>query len=472
MDKNSKVNQEIPARSEESPRNSRELLLQYQAQSEQTGSSQAAERLFDRYVTRLVSLARSRIGAGLKRRIDPEDVVQSAYRSFFVRAAGGDFELRESGDLWRLLAQITLNKLYSQSERHTAARRDFRREFNEGMRDSAQSIAPQPAEAAELIEQVRLVIDQLPGSQREVLSMHLQGSAVEEIATHLRKSSRTVRRLLAAARGKMENQLLNPEPDQPQFDVSPPDHLLSYSDFYLERLVGDGCMGKVYRARQEGTGHIFAVKALRKSRQTESRAVRQFLHEAEVIQRLDHPGIIRMHGLGRFPAGGYFIVMDYVEGGDLQQRIDQGSLSLEESLRIIQGIAEAIAHAHEAGVIHCDLKPANILLGALGRVVVTDFGFAQFIADEGTRSAIGGTLGYLAPEVALHGESPACSADIYSLGALLRKMVIESGNQLSRRQEQLEQSVLQLCDRCLAADPACRPHSTVELLSELRTIDR
>ena len=98
--------------------NSQQLLEMYQA-----GENEAATVLFDRYVARLIALARSRIGARLRRRIDPEDVIQSAYRSFFVHARVGEYQLQKTGDLWRLLAGITLHKLYGQIEKHTAGKK-------------------------------------------------------------------------------------------------------------------------------------------------------------------------------------------------------------------------------------------------------------------------------------------------------------------------------------------------------------
>ena len=102
---------------------SHELLKLYQ-----DGQSEAATAIFDRYVARLIALARARIAPKLKKRVDPEDVVQSAYRSFFVHAKNQEYQLIRSGDLWRLLASTTLNKLYGQIEKHTAAKRNIDRE--------------------------------------------------------------------------------------------------------------------------------------------------------------------------------------------------------------------------------------------------------------------------------------------------------------------------------------------------------
>jgi RNA polymerase sigma-70 factor (ECF subfamily) len=138
----------------ESPR-SQELLLGYQA-----GESDAADLIFRRYVGRMVALARSRMSARLRQRVDPDDIVQSAYRSFFVHARTEEYVLRRSGDLWRLLASITLHKLYGQAERHTAARRSVAREIQPEQRLALlASLEPTPVEAAALAEQLHLATD-------------------------------------------------------------------------------------------------------------------------------------------------------------------------------------------------------------------------------------------------------------------------------------------------------------------------
>ncbi|MCH9654821.1 MAG: hypothetical protein K0U89_13250 [Planctomycetes bacterium] len=119
--------------------NSQELLQMYQ-----NGQSEAAAAIFDRYVARLIALARSRIGPKLLRRVDAEDIVQSAYRSFFVHAKRDEYQLNKAGDLWRLLASITLHKLYGQFEKHTAAKRSIDYEEPTDMA-TATATAPEPS---------------------------------------------------------------------------------------------------------------------------------------------------------------------------------------------------------------------------------------------------------------------------------------------------------------------------------------
>src|SRR5262249_44882145 len=143
--------------------NSRELLQSYQA-----GESSAAAEIFDRYVARLLGLARDRIGPRLRRRVDAEDVVQSAYRSFFVHAKDGAYRLTEQGDLWRLLASITLHKLHRQIERHAAAKRSLDRE---AALESThpQAAEPSPAEVIAVAEELHRALDRLKPDERLVL---------------------------------------------------------------------------------------------------------------------------------------------------------------------------------------------------------------------------------------------------------------------------------------------------------------
>jgi RNA polymerase sigma factor (sigma-70 family) len=187
---------------------SRDLLSRFRA-----GEDSAADAIFDRYVEQLLKLARRRIAPRLARRIDPDDLVQSAYRSFFVHARNGDYVLQRAGDLWRLLVAITLHKLYGQIEQHTAQRRDVYREeeveadVTSGTRNEPIAIEPSPSEAAELAEQLRLAMERLGPGERAVLEMRLAGWTIEDMARQTNRSKRTVRRFLENARRRLEQQL-------------------------------------------------------------------------------------------------------------------------------------------------------------------------------------------------------------------------------------------------------------------------
>jgi RNA polymerase sigma-70 factor (ECF subfamily) len=177
------------------------------------GDQDAARALFARYVGRLTSLASSRLSSKLSRRIDAEDVVQSAYRSFFVRAREGQYELLNSGDLWRLLAVITLNKLRRKVEHHTAGKRRIDQEQNEGGDGStplcheAITREPSPAETLAVLEEVELLTRGLTDVQRRMVELRLQGYLVEEIAEEVARSERTVRRVLDKVKDCLEQRL-------------------------------------------------------------------------------------------------------------------------------------------------------------------------------------------------------------------------------------------------------------------------
>jgi RNA polymerase sigma-70 factor (ECF subfamily) len=187
---------------------SRQLLVRLQE-----GESVAAGEILDRYTTRLIGLARKRLSPKLARRIDPEDVVQSAYRSFFRAADRASLHVNENGDLWRLLAAITLNKLRMQARRHRAARRNLDREEFPDRDDGKLMIAdqltesPSPEQAALIAEQVELLMRGLVERQRYGLELRLQGFLIEEIAQKLECSERTVRRWLDQIKAQLVREL-------------------------------------------------------------------------------------------------------------------------------------------------------------------------------------------------------------------------------------------------------------------------
>lgn len=265
---------------------------------------------------------------------------------------------------------------------------------------------------------------------------------------------------------------------------------LSFNDYLLEAMIGSGQMGKVYRAWQHSAKTRVAVKYLRKALLRNPRTVARFLREAEFLAELQHPGIVGIQGFGRTPSNGYFVVMDLVTGGDLAAQIAKGPVPLQDAMRWIVGAATAIGYAHDRGVIHCDLKPGNLLLSASGSVVITDFGLARSMADEGCAlDSIAGTAPYMAPEQVSSWWGPITPrTDIYGLGAVLYalltgippysatsltdtlSMVISGIPVVLPRslRSDLPTEVSDACLRCLAKSPADRFASTGELLVALR----
>lgn len=190
---------------------SAELLARYGQ-----GDERSAEELFHRYVERLTLLARARLSPRLAGRVDPEDIVLSAWRSFFIGARAGRFSLRRSGDLWRLLVSITMHKLYRQVRRHTADRRSVGSEqsIDSAMDEWAMdewlpyaSVEPGPEEAVALADELEAVMAQLDGFGRRVLELRLQGEQLAAIAAATERSERTVRRSLAAIRELLAERL-------------------------------------------------------------------------------------------------------------------------------------------------------------------------------------------------------------------------------------------------------------------------
>jgi RNA polymerase sigma-70 factor (ECF subfamily) len=177
---------------------SAELLARWQA-----GDQAAAAQIVERYTGRLLALARARLSEKLAQRVDPEDILQSAYRSFFAGALEADFVVRRSGELWHLLAAITLHKLQHQAARHAADRRSVYRETSFGRESSLLGVhadlatrEPSPSEAAALIDELELVMRDLRPLYRRMVEMRLQGHRFGEIAVATERSERFVRRVL------------------------------------------------------------------------------------------------------------------------------------------------------------------------------------------------------------------------------------------------------------------------------------
>jgi serine/threonine protein kinase len=163
------------------------------------------------------------------------------------------------------------------------------------------------------------------------------------------------------------------------------------------------------------------VKFLRKSFLRRPHVVARCSDEAAVLARLKHRAIVRLHGLGKTRHDGHFIVMDFATGGDLAERIAQGPIAFADAARWTAEAAEAIQYAHEQGVVHCDLKPSNLLLHADGHVIVTDFGLARDECATGaSMTAIAGTPAFMAPEQIADCYGPiGVHTDLYGLGAVL-----------------------------------------------------
>jgi serine/threonine protein kinase len=198
-------------------------------------------------------------------------------------------------------------------------------------------------------------------------------------------------------------------------------HLLGGRYRLGERIAGGG-MGSVYRAVDENLGRRVAVKVLRRELADDPTFLERFRREARAAAALSHPGVAGVYDYGEL-GGSAFIVMELVEGETLAERIAAGRLPFPEAFAIGEQVARALAAAHAHGLVHRDVKPANVLLGP-GGAKVTDFGIAK-AATSATLTRTGMVLGsanYVAPEQA-QGEDVGPAADQYSLGCVLFEAV-------------------------------------------------
>lgn len=204
-----------------------------------------------------------------------------------------------------------------------------------------------------------------------------------------------------------------------QLESGPPDDD-RFGEFVLVRRLGEGGMGVVWEAEQETLGRRVALKVLAPHVARDEKARERFRREARAVGGLSHPHLVPVFGLGE-TAGSAWIAMELIDGSTLSDRLRvEGPLPVEDSLTLLRDLARAVAHAHERGIVHRDIKPGNVLFDAEGRARLTDFGLAR-AASEATLTAdfaLLGTPAYMSPEQAL-GTRVDARSDVYGLGALL-----------------------------------------------------
>jgi len=193
-------------------------------------------------------------------------------------------------------------------------------------------------------------------------------------------------------------------------------------------FVGKGGMGAVYKARQPALDRLVALKILPPAAAGDPGFAERFNREARALARLNHPNIVAVHDFGQ--AGNlHYLVMEFVDGGNLRQIERAGRLAPEQALAIVPQICEALQFAHNEGIVHRDIKPENILLDKKGRVKITDFGIAKILGLTaeaapltGARDVVG-TPHYMAPEQIEKPRTVDHRADIYSLGVVFYEML-------------------------------------------------
>jgi hypothetical protein len=254
--------------------------------------------------------------------------------------------------------------------------------------------------------------------------------------------------------------------------------------FEILRAAGSGGMGTVYQARDHESGRTVALKVLREADQVPRG---RFANEVAVLSALDHPRIVGYVSHGVTGRGSPYLVMPWLDGTDLETRLESGALSIDETLAMARGVADALAYLHGRGLIHRDLKPANLFLpgGDVGRVQLIDLGFARESGPprEITESGVVvGTPNFIAPEQARGESDVAPAADVFAFGcvlfecltgrrlftgahvmSILAKILLEDAPRVSEIRPDVPAFLDLLVSRMVEKDPAKRPSDGAEL---------
>src|SRR5438132_14365510 len=218
--------------------------------------------------------------------------------------------------------------------------------------------------------------------------------------------------------------------------------------YEIRSQIGAGGMGEVYRARDEKLNRDVAIKVLPASLSQGTDRLRRFEQEAQAAGALNHPNILAVYDVGAHD-GAPYIVSELLEGEELREQLNDGSIPQRKALDYAQQIAQGLAVAHERGITHRDLKPENLFIATDGRVKILDFGLAKLrpLRNEGVSSEIDtrkqitdpgtvmGTVGYMSPEQ-VRGHEADHRSDIFSFGSILYEML--AGQRAFRRDTMAE----------------------------------
>ena len=201
--------------------------------------------------------------------------------------------------------------------------------------------------------------------------------------------------------------------------------------YEIDKLIGRGGMGAVYRGVQLSLERPVAIKVLPPAvEQQDAAFAERFRNEAKVMGRMNHPAIVSVYDFGRTAEGQLYFVMEYVDGTDVQQMIaTHGKLPPEHALAVTAHLCDALGYAHKQGVVHRDIKPSNVLIDSDGRVKVADFGLAKLTGNLAqtrglTQTGLAmGTPDYVAPESLTLGMEVDGRADLYAVGVMLYQML-------------------------------------------------
>ena len=270
--------------------------------------------------------------------------------------------------------------------------------------------------------------------------------------------------------------------------------------YEISSLLGSGGMGEVYAARDPRLNRTVALKVLSVGEAADQNQISRFRREAQAVASLSHPNIVTIYSVEE-AAGTPFVTMEFVKGRTLTELVEPGGMPLDRLLRLAVQVVDALAAAHELGIVHRDIKPANVMLTVDGRAKVLDFGLAKLRQPESgptsttvlpeSLTAEGrfmGTVGYMSPEQA-EGRSVDPRADIFSFGVMLYELATgqrpftggtpisvitsilrDEPAPLEVRRPACPASLSRIVRRCLEKDPSRRYQHTVDLRNALQDV--
>jgi DNA-binding SARP family transcriptional activator/WD40 repeat protein/tRNA A-37 threonylcarbamoyl transferase component Bud32 len=251
-------------------------------------------------------------------------------------------------------------------------------------------------------------------------ALHLAGRKAEAL-----RAFQAYRRRLATDLGlapgdaisNLERAIAADEVEPPELASKRP----AINGYEIHELIGEGAFARIYRGVQPSVGRDVAIKQIRAELADRPEFIRRFEFEAQLVARLEHPNIVPLYDFWREPGSAY-LVMRWVRGGSLERRLVDGRLPYGEAFRIVEQIASALLTAHRAGVIHRDVKPANILLDGIGNAYLTDFGVAVDAERPLATDGLLGSPAYAAPEQLL-GDAVSPATDVHALATVLHELL-------------------------------------------------